>query len=82
MQKANIGFWNQYSKTITDVEDRWMFEVPKQYELYQNYPNPFNPTTTIRYGLPKESRVKIIVYNILGEMITTLVNDSQDAGNH
>lgn len=56
--------------------------LPKQFELQQNYPNPFNPTTTIRYGLPEKSNVKLTVFNILGRKIETLVSGSQKAGWH
>ena len=56
--------------------------IPTDYILYQNYPNPFNPNTTIKYGLPKPGYVKLVLYNILGEELTTLVNAEQNAGYH
>jgi len=54
--------------------------VPNEFILYQNYPNPFNPNTTIKYALPFESKVKIVLYNSLGERITELVNKLQSIG--
>ena len=51
--------------------------IPTQYALYQNYPNPFNPSTTIKYDLPKETRVKLEIYDILGQRIKTLINNEQ-----
>jgi hypothetical protein len=56
--------------------------TPKEYTLYQNYPNPFNPVTTIKYSLPFESNVRIAVYNILGEMIDVLVDETKAVGFH
>ena len=55
-------------------------ELPKEYNLSQNYPNPFNPTTTISYSLPMNSRVKIIIYNILGQVVAQLSDEIQTAG--
>lgn len=52
------------------------------YHLYQNYPNPFNPKTVICYYLPSSDKVELTVYNVLGEKIKTLVNDSQLFGRH
>lgn len=55
--------------------------IPKEFRLEQNYPNPFNPATLINYALPKQSFVRLTVYNALGQEIATLMNGMQDAGN-
>ena len=50
--------------------------------LYQNYPNPFNPSTVIKYQLPQNSFISIIVYDVLGNRVTVLENKEQTAGYH
>jgi len=55
-------------------------KLPEHFVLYQNYPNPFNSETIIRYQLRAGSRVKIDIFNVLGQKITTLVNKIQGAG--
>jgi photosystem II stability/assembly factor-like uncharacterized protein len=57
-------------------------QTPTQYELYQNFPNPFNPRTTVRYSLPKPSKVIIEIYNLGGGLVATIFNDNKSAGNH
>ena len=54
--------------------------VPKTFVLHQNYPNPFNPETTIQYQLPKTTQVKLVIYNLEGQQVATLVEKQQPAG--
>ncbi|HQF43402.1 MAG TPA: alpha-amylase family glycosyl hydrolase, partial [Ignavibacteriaceae bacterium] len=61
---------------IEKIDDK----IPVDFRLEQNYPNPFNPTTTIRYSITIPSKVKLQVFNILGEEIISLVNKEQSAG--
>ena len=61
------------------VEDE---ELPQEVALGRNYPNPFNPSTTIRYGLPASGEVRLVVYDLLGRVVETLVDGVRPAGWH
>ena len=56
--------------------------LPTKYNLSQNYPNPFNPITTIEFALPKRTKVKLVVYNLQGREIYTLINNNLNVGYH
>ena len=60
-----------------NVDDNYL---PEEFSLHQNYPNPFNPITTLRYDLPENGNVNIIIYDMLGRQVKTLINQTQDAG--
>ena len=67
---------------ITSNEDNPMSDIPNETTLGQNYPNPFNPTTTIPFSLKEAVNVEITIYNMLGQKVTSLVNERFTAGNH
>ncbi|MBU0475615.1 MAG: T9SS type A sorting domain-containing protein [Bacteroidetes bacterium] len=80
-----IDFDGNYE--YSNVIEVKLTEIVKEYKLEQNYPNPFNPTTTIKYSIPNSaksetSNVKLIVYDILGSEVATLVNEKKSAGNY
>ncbi len=62
--------------------DAVQFSTPTEFCLYQAYPNPFNPQTTVSYDVPFASRIRLNVYNILGEMVESLVDEWQPAGHY
>ena len=55
-------------------------DIPKEFMLSQNYPNPFNPSTIVEFGVPVDSKVKVEVFNILGQLIAVLVDEVRQAG--
>ncbi len=68
--------------TATSIEDEHSAKIPTQFALHQNYPNPFNPNTIIKYDLPKTANVKLVLYNMIGQRVRTLVDKEQVAGFH
>jgi len=66
--------------TSIEVTGRITGGMPITYKLYQNYPNPFNPSTTIKFAVPEESNVNLSIYNVLGELVSTLVNEEMKPG--
>jgi flagellar hook assembly protein FlgD len=65
--------------TATDADSN---AIPAITELIGNYPNPFNPETVIKYGLKTDTKVLLEIYNLRGQKVKTLINDSQSAGYH
>ena len=65
------------SVSISDEEN-----LPVKFALHENYPNPFNPTTRIRYDLPQDGNVKMVIYDLKGRKIRDLINRNQNAGFH
>lgn len=77
-----IGWARHMTLNTTDIEDTDNSRMPSAYQLSQNFPNPFNPSTKISYSIPNSGYVKLIVYNVLGKEVATLVNEVKPAGDH
>jgi len=82
----NLGSsnWSEvftFKTVLTGLEVEWD-NIPDKFVLNPNYPNPFNPSTSITFGLPEESHVRLEVFNLIGERIRLLVDENIKAGYH
>jgi gingipain R len=67
---------------ITEIGENNDRTIPITYELFQNYPNPFNPVTTIKFSIPKQSHVKVEIFDITGRKVKVLLDNNKTAGFH
>ena len=79
---ARVLNWFDLDVVITGTEDELTSLLPQELSLSQNYPNPFNPVTTTEYSLPYAGYVSLVVYNLLGEVVASLVDGELPAGTH
>ena len=77
-QRAHDLYNNNYVLGVSENQNI----LPSGFLLMQNHPNPYNPSTTIQFTLPHESHVTLKVYNLLGQEVQTLVNDTRTAGTY
>lgn len=83
----NNSLWTQgwtalSQERITDVKDSKFSSTPETFKLSQNYPNPFNPSTKIAFAIQKDSKVKLTVTNILGQIVAILINGQRPEGKY
>jgi hypothetical protein len=71
-----------YSRTLLVSVGETSASMPERFALSQNYPNPFNPSTTIRFEVPASGFVSLKVYNLLGQEVATVVNETKQAGTY
>jgi hypothetical protein len=78
--KIFSGYIAKPDSEQSDVREEQKGQLPYAFELSQNYPNPFNPITNIQFCLSKQGHVRLYIYNILGQKVTTLLNEILPAG--
>ena len=69
-------------QSFTGILSRVSDQIPGDYELFQNYPNPFNPETVFKFNLPERSAVKLQIYDVLGQHVDEVVNETLPAGTY
>lgn len=76
------GYWYQLSTAAISTDLETTDELAKEFSLHGNYPNPFNPSTTIAFDLAKQAKVKLVIYDLLGNKIETLVDTELTSGRY
>jgi hypothetical protein len=80
--RVQSGFWAQIALSPATSVDQRDDSLPYQFRLDQNYPNPFNPVTQIRFSIPEENRVRLVVYDLLGRKVADLINEDIQPGEY
>jgi hypothetical protein len=83
-ENGSSSFTDIWSFTTTGTVniDETVNNTPNEFSLFQNYPNPFNPLTHISFSIPVTSNVKLVIYDLLGNEIVTLVNELKSPGSY
>ena len=76
------GVWRRPLSEMVTFVNGSTDRVPVAYQLDQNYPNPFNPSTSISFTIPKQTQVRLQVFNVLGQLMATLVDESKPPGTY
>ena len=71
-----------FNGSFTYSDEIEVNHLPKEFVLHQNYPNPFNPSTVISYQLPVRSNVTLKIYDVLGNLLVTLVDEEKQSGKY
>lgn len=80
--QARTGFWYLAGAVVFTSVEESNSEIPAELRLEHNYPNPFNPSTTINFALPADIDVRLVVYNMLGREVATLIDEKKAAGTY
>lgn len=67
---------------VTSIDQRVDLSTPSSFLLFQNYPNPFNPSTSISFSVPKHTHVRLQIFNLLGQIVQTLLNEDKQPGTY
>ena len=91
-EARNLMYNSEYYYRVSTVNEAWnndfipaktiRIDLPLKVQLDQNYPNPFNSYTTINYHIPEEGTIKLILYDLTGRKVSTLINSTKEAGSH
>jgi hypothetical protein len=81
IQSEGYTYWHDTTSVIVGLHNQTL-NMPRHFALAQNYPNPFNPSTSIEFALPNNEFVELKVYNILGEVVSILISEKLNHGNH
>lgn len=74
--------YNAPNKNFNILNNNSNTKLPDNYTLYQNYPNPFNPDTRIKFSIPKRTKVSLNIYNLLGQLVKTIVDESLEPNDY